>query len=113
MPIRPIGEHLPVPAPEEAAGDREARAAPAARASEVPDEPKFATVLHALARESDRGESLVQRALSGSRGGGDLGPGELLALQAGIYRYGHVVDLATKLVDRAATDVKTVLQGQS
>jgi hypothetical protein len=36
----------------------------------------------------------------------------LIALQAGIYRYGETVDLAAKLVDKAGTDVKTVLQGQ-
>jgi len=36
----------------------------------------------------------------------------LLALQAGIYRYGETIDLAAKLVDKAGTDVRTVLQGQ-
>ena len=41
----------------------------------------------------------------------DLGPSELLALQAGIYRYGETVDLAAKLVDKAGTNVRTVLQG--
>jgi hypothetical protein len=41
-----------------------------------------------------------------------MGPGELIALQAGVYRYGEAVDLASRLVDRATTSVKTVLQGQ-
>jgi hypothetical protein len=44
--------------------------------------------------------------------GGDLGAAELLSLQAGIYRYSEAVDLSAKLVDRATSGVKTVLQGQ-
>jgi hypothetical protein len=44
--------------------------------------------------------------------GKDLGPGDLLALQAGVYRYSEAVDLSAKLIDRATSGVKTVLQGQ-
>jgi hypothetical protein len=70
-------------------------------------------VLHGLAREVDRGEAVVQRTLQGrAANGGELGSGELLALQAGVYRYSEAVDLASRLVDRAASGVKTVLQGQ-
>lgn len=73
------------------------------------DEPSpFARILRGLGREVDRGEHVVGRALHG----GDLGPGELLALQAGVYRYSEAVDLAAKLVDRATNGVKTVIQGQ-
>lgn len=68
----------------------------------------FARVLRGLGREIDRGEHMVRGALRG----GDLGPGELLALQAGVYRYSEAVDLAAKLVDRATNGVKTVIQGQ-
>jgi hypothetical protein len=41
-----------------------------------------------------------------------MAPGDLIALQAGVYRYGEAVDLASRLVDRATSSVKTVLQGQ-
>jgi hypothetical protein len=88
-----------------------ASARPPPEAKDVVGSP-FATVLRALGHESDRGEALVQQALRAGRAGSDPSPAELLALQAGIYRYGEVVDIATKLVDRASTDVKTVLQGQ-
>lgn len=71
----------------------------------------FAQVLARLGREVDRGERVVRRAIEGA-GGRDLGPGELLALQAGVYRYSEAVDLTAKLVDRASGGVKTVLQGQ-
>ena len=77
----------------------------------APKEPSpFARVLHGLGHELDRGERMVRRAIGGA--GRDLGPGELLALQAGVYRYSEAVDLSAKLVDRATSGVKTVLQGQ-
>jgi hypothetical protein len=70
----------------------------------------FARILHGLGREVDRGETMMRKAIgSGSM---DLGPAELLALQAGVYRYSEAVDLTAKLVDRATSGVKTVLQGQ-
>ena len=75
------------------------------------DEPSpFAKILSGLGKEVDRGEVLMKNATSGS--GKDLGNEQLLALQAGVYRYSEAVDLAAKLVDRASSGVKTVLQGQ-
>lgn len=71
----------------------------------------FAKLLHGLGREVDRGEALVRRALGGSRGQ-EVDNFDLLTLQAGVYRYSEAVDLSAKLVDRATSGVKTVLQGQ-
>jgi hypothetical protein len=68
----------------------------------------FARLLHGVGREMQRGEALVKTALAGR----DLGAGQLLALQAGVYRYSESVDLASKIVDRGANSVKTVIQGQ-
>ncbi len=81
--------------------------APAAVRPTRPEPGSFAAVLGSLGRELDRGEALAARA---SRGGATLDAGALLALQAGIYRYTEAVDLASKLVDRAASAVKTTLQ---
>ncbi|HMJ09827.1 MAG TPA: hypothetical protein VK524_00405, partial [Polyangiaceae bacterium] len=67
----------------------------------------FSEVLGQLGRSLDSGERLVQRALSGA---GALDSAQLIALQAGIYRYTEAVDLAAKLVDRAGTVVRTTLQ---
>lgn len=83
------------------------------QASETPpptrDDPSpFAMLLRSLGREMNRGEALVQRAMSG----GQLEAPQLLALQAGVYRYSESVDLAAKLVDRTSNGVKTVVQGQ-
>jgi hypothetical protein len=40
-----------------------------------------------------------------------LSLGQLLALESGVYRYSEVIDLASRLVDRANAGVKTILQG--
>jgi hypothetical protein len=82
--------------------------APAAK--EARSGPGFGEVLRAIGEEARRGEALVERAVRAGRGG-DLSAGDLLALQAGIYRWVEVVDLASKLVDRTAQAAKTVTQG--
>jgi hypothetical protein len=69
----------------------------------------FARILKGLGNEVERGERLVGAAM---HGGHDMGAQDLLVLQAGVYRYSEAVDLSAKLVDRAATGVKTVIQGQ-
>jgi hypothetical protein len=69
--------------------------------------PSFAEALQGVGGAVDRGEALIAKA---SRGGlGDLDSAQLIALQAGIYRYSEAVDLVAKLVDRAATAAKTVV----
>jgi hypothetical protein len=70
----------------------------------------FARVLRGLGREVDHGEKVMRRAIDS--GGKDLSSSELLALQAGVYRYSEAVDLSAKLIDRATSGIKTVLQGQ-
>jgi len=81
---------------------------PAPAAYRPEPETPFATLLRGLGREMDRGEAIVRRATPRT----DMGNAELLALQAGVYRYSEAVDLSAKLVDRATNGVKTVLQGQ-
>lgn len=89
--------------PPAAAG---ARAAPRNGSSE------FGALLEGFGREVRDGEALVRSAVSSAGGGRALGPGELIALQAGIYRYGEAIDLASRIVDRATSAVRTVLQAQ-
>jgi len=60
-----------------------------------------------LGRELDRGEALVERAVSARPG--RLAARDLIALQAGIYRYAEAVDLTAKLVDRMSAAVKTTI----
>jgi hypothetical protein len=86
--------------------------APASRDEAAGGASSFGALLEGLGREVHRGESLVRSAVGAARGGVAIGPAELIALQAGVYRYGEAVDLASRLIDRATSAVKTVLQGQ-
>ncbi len=107
-----IGESpRPAPVPEPSPAERAPRPGTPAVTRGGDDEgpSPFARILHGLGHEVDRGERMVRRAIGG---GGELGPTELLALQAGVYRYSEAVDLSAKLVDRATSGVKTVIQGQ-
>ena len=79
------------------------------RTPRAAEDSSFSKVMRNLGREIDRGEAMSARAM---RGGGQLSASELLALQAGIYRYSEAVELATKLVDRATGAVRTTLQSQ-
>jgi len=79
--------------------------------SSSPEQPSaFGRLVRGLGAEVQRGEALVHHAID-SASGGDLDPAQLIALQAGVYRYAEAVDLASRLVDHATTGLKTVLQG--
>jgi hypothetical protein len=66
----------------------------------------FELVLRGIGQQVDTGERIVARA---ARGYASLDAAELIALQAGIYRYSEAVELAAKLVDRTTNAVRTVL----
>ncbi len=80
------------------------RRAPGAPAS---GKSAFSRALRGLGGAVDRGEALIGRATRGEVGG--LDSAQLIALQAGIYRYSEAVDLLAKLVDRATSAVRTVV----
>jgi len=69
----------------------------------------FERMVHGLGDAIDRGDRFVERAASTHYSG--LDAGQLIALQAGIYRYSEAVDLTAKLVDRLTGAAKTVLEG--
>jgi hypothetical protein len=70
----------------------------------------FKAILADLANRMDQGERSVNAVTQAAP---RLGPGgELLALQAGVYRYTETFEVASKLVDKASSAIKTTLQGQ-
>ncbi|HTQ43861.1 MAG TPA: hypothetical protein VMI75_13960 [Polyangiaceae bacterium] len=107
MSIHAVGEpRVPLPSPPAAETPSSAPAAPA-----NPEQPSaFGRLVRGLGAEVQRGETLVHHAIA-SASGGDLDPAQLIALQAGVYRYAEAVDLAARLVDHATTGLKTVIQG--
>jgi hypothetical protein len=68
----------------------------------------FGRLMQDLGVRIDSGEALMRGASEGRYAG--LDAGRLIALQAGIYRYGEAIELSAKLVDRAANSVRAVLQ---
>ena len=82
--------------------------APNARSPASTVGPDFARLLQGFAARIDGGEALARNASAGAYTGMDAG--QLIALQAGIYRYSEAVELGAKLVDRAASSVRAVLQ---
>lgn len=88
----------------------QAIAQPAIAAPSAPAGPSFKAILTELAKRMDDGEASVNAV---TKAAPTLGPGgELLALQAGVYRYTETFEVAAKLVDKASSAVKTTLQGQ-
>jgi hypothetical protein len=110
MPIAPPDR---LPSTTSTAANRGAPSNLATRAGSPAAAPSpFAQLLTAFGHEAERGEATIRGVLQGSLAAREYGPSALLALQAGIYRYGETVDLASKLVDKAGSDLRTVLQGQ-
>ncbi len=64
--------------------------------------------VHSLSELEQRTRRHIRRA--GRRA--ETSPQELLVLQAEVYRYSQEVELASKLVDKASSGVRTVLQSQ-
>lgn len=77
------------------------------RAAGSEPESAFARAVRGLGRQIDVGEAQAE----GASHLHSYDTGTLIALQVGIYRYTEAVDLASKIVDRATSAVKTVLQG--
>jgi hypothetical protein len=103
-PTETVVPHHPEPEPARAEGDE--------HLGPQRESPLFTQLLRGLGRELDRGERLAEGAIRGGTSGANLTPHELIALQAGIYRYSEALDLVTKLVDRASQAVRTTLQNQ-
>jgi hypothetical protein len=66
-----------------------------------------------VARELDRDEQALERAVRRARSGQLMSHEELLALQAGIHRHSQQVELASKLVDKTTGAIRQTLQSQN
>jgi len=98
--------------------------APAPRAVVDPSRgPRFAEVLRGeptpareafreAVRDISRGERMVNGLVAAARRGKTFSNEELIAVQAGVYRYTQELELAGKLVDKATSAVKQTLQSQ-
>lgn len=115
-PIRPV-LHRPFEGATSAARPPEAsssfRDALAATETEETDAPSAALSMVADAAQSiGRGQRFIERAIRAARRGRELSPEQLIATQAGVYRYTQELELASKIVDKSTQAIKQVLQSQ-
>ena len=95
---RLVAPPAPPPVPRESRPEASSPGAPS----------QFESLVRRLGGEIERGENLVEAA--SARHYASLDARSLIALQAGIYRYSEAIDLTVKLVDRATSGVKTILE---
>ncbi|MDW8361166.1 MAG: hypothetical protein RMK74_02095 [Myxococcales bacterium] len=111
--IRPTGAPGAGALPEPLAPARGAeRFADTLRAQQTGTEATAEQALRAAARDLIEGERHIERVMRAARSGKVFSQEELLAVQAGVYRYSQQLEIASKLVDRATSAVKTTLQSQ-
>ncbi len=75
----------------------------------TPSPSRFGEMLDDLGTDLDRGQQMMARVV---RSGAQMSAQQLLAVQAGIYRYSETLELAAKVVDKASNAVRTTLQSQ-
>lgn len=63
-------------------------------------------------RDIEHGQNQMEAVLREAMSGRKFNPQELLALQAGVYRYAQELELASKVVEKATTGVKDTLKTQ-
>jgi hypothetical protein len=72
----------------------------------------FRQALEDAAQSIDRGRRQLDRAIARGQSGQTLSQEQLIALQGTVYRYTQELEIASKLVDKATSSVKTVLSSQ-
>jgi hypothetical protein len=77
-------------------------------ATEKVEESKLQGMIDNLVNGQDKMTKIMQMALSGRQ----FGPSELLAMQAGVYRYSQELDLTSKVVQQATSGIKQTLNTQ-
>jgi hypothetical protein len=66
-----------------------------------------------ILRSADAAQSGMDKAIRSAMAGPDLKPGELLALQASLYRSSLELDLAGKVVEKISSGLKQTLSTTS
>lgn len=72
------------------------------------EESRFAKMVEDLVRGQDKMSKIMNIALSGRQ----FSPSELLAMQAGVYRFSQELDLTSKVVEKATGGIKQTLNTQ-
>lgn len=60
----------------------------------------------------EKGQGVMDKLISAGASGKNFSNGELIALQAGVYKYTQELDLTSKIVEQATTGLKDTLKTQ-
>jgi hypothetical protein len=71
-------------------------------------ESKVVTMMQGLIGGQDKMTKIMKMALSGRQ----MNPQELLAMQAGVYRFSQELDLTSKVVEKATSGIKQTMNTQ-
>ena len=72
----------------------------------------FRDALKKTANSIASGEKLIDRAIRSASRGQGMKPEQLIALQAGVFRYTQELELASKLVEKTTGAIRQTLQSQ-
>lgn len=105
--VQPVGRAATVDVLRQAKADA---APPSTRvgATERVEESKLQTMINQLVGGQDKMTKIMNMALSGKQ----FSPTELLAMQAGVYRFSQELDLTSKVVQQATAGIKQTLNTQ-
>jgi hypothetical protein len=113
IPVSAVSSLSPLASPPSTAASRFADAMREARRAPGPPETAPAEVaLRGAVASIARGERLVEGVVQAARRGATFSNEQLIAIQAGVYRYTQELELAGKLVDKATGAVRQTLQSQ-
>jgi hypothetical protein len=64
-------------------------------------------------RSLERGQRFVDRVVRQALAGRDFSPDELIAIQAGVYRYTQELELFSRLVEKVVSGMRETLRAQT
>lgn len=82
------------------------------RATATPPNDAAERILHDASASIERGERLLNGVIRAAERGRSFTNEELIAVQAGVYRYTQELELAGKLVDKLTSAIRQTVQSQ-
>ena len=73
---------------------------------------KGSNMLMGMMGNMEKGQASLDKLINGGLSGKNFSNGELLSLQAGMYKYSQELDLTSKIVEKATSGLKDTLKTQ-
>ncbi len=73
---------------------------------------KSTSMVSSMIASLEKGQVNIDKIINGSMSGKSMSNGELLQMQAGMYKYTQEIDLCSKVVEKATSGLKDTLKTQ-